>query len=86
MKSCTYMCTDVPMRPCSKYRLDHGFEMNIRAGGEDIYREKHGLTYLDDTILVIWPLKLLRKRFGLFYTLIQSLFKSVISVLDISMV
>ena len=32
--------------------IDHAFEMNIRAKGENIYREKHGLTYLDHTIRV----------------------------------
>ena len=35
------------IQPCYIYiyRLDHGFEMNIRARGEDIYREKHGVPY-----------------------------------------
>ena len=35
----------------SKYKIDHGFEINIRGLAEDIYREIHGLSYLDNTTL-----------------------------------
>ena len=35
----------------SIYRIDHGFEINIRGLAEDIYREIHGLSYLDNTTL-----------------------------------
>ena len=33
------------------YRIDHGFEMNIRGLAEDIYWEIHGLSYLDNATL-----------------------------------
>ena len=36
----------------SKYRRDHGFEKNIQGAAEDIYREIHGLSYLDNATLL----------------------------------
>ena len=33
------------------YRIDHGFEINIRGLAKDIYQEIHGLSYLDNTTL-----------------------------------
>ena len=35
----------------STYRIDHGFEINIQGVAEDIYREIHGLYYLDNALL-----------------------------------
>ena len=32
------------MKLKTKYRIDHGFEINIRGLAEDIYREIHGLS------------------------------------------
>ena len=46
------------------YRIDHGFEINIQGVAEDIHREIHGLSYLDnatltcevhdDTLWILW--------------------------------
>ena len=34
-------------KECVVYRIDHGFEINTQGVAEDIYREIHGLSYLD---------------------------------------
>ena len=45
-----FLCQNILIN-ISIYRIDHGFEINIQGLAEDIYREIHGLSHLDNTTL-----------------------------------